>query len=153
MIGDSSKIFGFIVLAPFAIMTVIGLFKVHFDPASPFTLNGQPLSQSLNLGLFVVMWNYLGWDGLSTIAGEMKNPKRDYPKTLVITLPLITACYLLPVLVGLMVVEAILQTADDEHVDLIVMSRRGLGRLQGLLVGSVSERVARHANVPVFLVS
>lgn len=49
--------------------------------------------------------------------------------------------------------EAILQTADDEHVDLIVMSRRGLGRLQGLLVGSVSERVARHANVPVFLVS
>jgi amino acid transporter len=34
----------------------------------------------------------------------MKNPRRDYPKTLVITLPLITACYLLPVVVGLGVV-------------------------------------------------
>ncbi len=104
VIGDSSKIFGVIVLAPFAIMTVLGLFHLHYNPFHPFTLPGQSISQSLNLGLFVVMWNYLGWDGLSTIAGEMKNPRRDYPKTLIITLPLITACYLLPTLVGLAVV-------------------------------------------------
>jgi amino acid transporter len=50
------------------------------------------------------MWNYYGWDGLSTIAGEMKDPRRDYPKTLLITVPLITLAYLLPVLVGLAVV-------------------------------------------------
>jgi nucleotide-binding universal stress UspA family protein len=49
--------------------------------------------------------------------------------------------------------EAILETAQSEQVGLIVMGRRGLGRLQGLLVGSVSERVARHASVPVFLAS
>jgi nucleotide-binding universal stress UspA family protein len=49
--------------------------------------------------------------------------------------------------------EAILETAESESADLIVMGRRGLGRLQGLLVGSVSERVARHATVPVFLAS
>jgi nucleotide-binding universal stress UspA family protein len=50
-------------------------------------------------------------------------------------------------------VEAILDTAQRERADLIVMGRRGLGRLQGLLVGSVSERVARHAEVPVLLTS
>ena len=104
VIGDSSKLFGVIVLAPFAIMTVLGLFHMHYNPLHPFVLHGQSIGQSLNLGLFVVMWNYLGWDGLSTIAGEMKDPKRDYPKTLIITLPLITACYLLPVVVGLAVV-------------------------------------------------
>ena len=49
--------------------------------------------------------------------------------------------------------EAILETAESEQVGLIVMGRRGLGRLQGLLVGSVSERVARLASVPVFLAS
>jgi nucleotide-binding universal stress UspA family protein len=49
--------------------------------------------------------------------------------------------------------EAILQTAEAEEVDLIVMGRRGLGRWEGLLVGSVSERVARYATVPVFLTS
>jgi amino acid transporter len=104
LVGDSSKLFGVIVLAPFAIMTVMGLFKMHYNPFHPFTVPGQGIGTSLNLGLFVVMWNYLGWDGLSTVAGEMKNPRRDYPKTLIITLPLITLCYLLPVLIGLAVV-------------------------------------------------
>ena len=105
VIGDSSKIFGVIVLAPFVIMTVLGLFQMHYNPLHPFiAARAERSAQSLNLGLFVVMWNYLGWDGLSTIAGEMKNPQRDYPKTLIITLPLITACYLLPTLIGLAVV-------------------------------------------------
>jgi len=48
---------------------------------------------------------------------------------------------------------AILEVAEDEEVDLIVIGRRGVGRLQGVLVGSVSEKVARHAKVPVFLAS
>jgi nucleotide-binding universal stress UspA family protein len=49
--------------------------------------------------------------------------------------------------------SAILEVADDEEVDLIVIGRRGMGRLKGVLVGSVSEKVARHAKVPVFLAS
>ena len=110
VIGDSSILFGVIVLAPFAIMTVMGLFQWHYNPTQPFILDGQSFGQSLNLGLFVVMWNYMGWDGLSTIAGEMKHPRRDYPKTLLITLPMITACYFLPVVVGLAVV-------GTKHVD------------------------------------
>ncbi len=104
LIGDSSKLFGVIVLAPFVIMTILGLFQMHYNPLKPFVLPGETIKEALNLGLFVVMWNYLGWDGLSTVAGEMKNPRRDYPKTLVITLPLITLCYLIPVLIGLAVV-------------------------------------------------
>jgi amino acid transporter len=104
LIGDSSKLFGIIVIAPFAIMTVIGLFQMDRNPLEPFTFEGETIGSALTLGLFVVMWNYYGWDGLSTIAGEMKDPRRDYPKTLLITLPLITLCYLLPVLVGLAIV-------------------------------------------------
>jgi nucleotide-binding universal stress UspA family protein len=50
-------------------------------------------------------------------------------------------------------VEAILQVAEEEHADVIVMGRRGLSRLKGLLLGSVSERVARHADIPVLLSS
>jgi nucleotide-binding universal stress UspA family protein len=50
-------------------------------------------------------------------------------------------------------VEAILETAEEEGADVIVIGRRGLSTLKGLLLGSVSERVARHAEIPVLLAS
>lgn len=48
-------------------------------------------------------------------------------------------------------VQAILEAAADEHADVVVLGRRGLSTLEGLMLGSVSERVARLARVPVFL--
>jgi nucleotide-binding universal stress UspA family protein len=48
--------------------------------------------------------------------------------------------------------EAILEEAETHHCDLIVMGTRGLGRLAGLLLGSVSQKVIQHARCPVLLV-
>ncbi len=48
--------------------------------------------------------------------------------------------------------EAILRIAEAEGCDLIVMGSRGLGMMQGLLLGSVSYRVLHHAQVPVLIV-
>lgn len=47
--------------------------------------------------------------------------------------------------------EAILAVAETRQVDLIVMGTRGLSTLQGLLLGSVSHKVMRHATCPVML--
>jgi amino acid transporter len=103
LIGDSSKVFLVIVLAPFVLMTVIGLFKMDHNPFEPFTFPGVGLLPAFGAGLFVIMWNYMGWDGLSTVAGEIDNPRRDYPRALAITIPAITLIYLLPTLVALAV--------------------------------------------------
>ena len=48
--------------------------------------------------------------------------------------------------------EAILEEAEAHNCDLIVMGTRGLGRLAGLLLGSVSHKVVQHAKCPVLLV-
>jgi nucleotide-binding universal stress UspA family protein len=48
--------------------------------------------------------------------------------------------------------EAILEEAETHNCDLIVMGTRGLGRLAGLLLGSVSQKVIQHARCPVLLV-
>jgi nucleotide-binding universal stress UspA family protein len=48
--------------------------------------------------------------------------------------------------------EAILRVAEVEGCDLIVMGSRGLGMVQGLLLGSVSYRVLHHATIPVLIV-
>ena len=48
--------------------------------------------------------------------------------------------------------EAILRVAQLEGCDLIIMGSRGLGMVQGLLLGSVSYRVLHHATIPVLIV-
>ncbi len=108
-IGGSSQFFGILLLAPFILMIVIGLFRgftegFNFNPVQPFKLEGQGVFASLTGGMFVVMWNYLGWEGVSTVAGEMKNPRRDYPRALLIAIPLISLVYLIPTLISLAMV-------------------------------------------------
>jgi nucleotide-binding universal stress UspA family protein len=47
--------------------------------------------------------------------------------------------------------EAIAQAARDEGIDHIVMGTRGLGSIQGLLLGSVAMKVIHLAEVPITL--
>jgi nucleotide-binding universal stress UspA family protein len=50
------------------------------------------------------------------------------------------------------VAEAILNVASTHKSDLIVMGSRGLGRLQGALLGSNSQKVVSLADCPVLIV-
>lgn len=48
--------------------------------------------------------------------------------------------------------EQLLGYAQDHAIDLLVMGRRGLGRIRGLLMGSVSAKVGSLAECPVVTV-
>lgn len=48
--------------------------------------------------------------------------------------------------------EAILQYAQEQAVDMVVMNKQGQGGLQSLLVGSVATKVVHAANFPVLLI-
>ena len=48
--------------------------------------------------------------------------------------------------------ETILCEAEDQAVDLVVVGSRGLSTVERFFLGSVAERVARHASCPVLLV-
>ena len=41
----------------------------------------QPVATSGDFlgGILVAMWNYMGWDNASTVAGEVEHPQRTYP--------------------------------------------------------------------------
>lgn len=49
--------------------------------------------------------------------------------------------------------EEIIRYTEDDHSVLVIMGRRGLSRMQTLLMGSVSDKVSRHARSPITIVT
>lgn len=97
-VGKTALILGLLTLAPFVAFFIAGLNGVHSLPSLP--LDPRVTRQAFGSGLFIVMWNYLGWDSMSTIAEEVQEPSRTFPKAILIAMPIIVATYLVPVLVG-----------------------------------------------------
>ncbi len=93
-VGSGSLAFGVVLLAPFAVLTLLA-FAGH--PAAGTFASTAGLGRADWLGaVLIAMWNLMGWDNPSTIAGEVERPQRSYPVTMAASLLLITVVYLLP---------------------------------------------------------
>jgi amino acid transporter len=90
-VGKGSTWLGVLLLSPFALLTLEALWRAHTE--LPVT-HGHP---NFIAGLLVAMWNFMGWDNCSTIAAEVENPQKTYPRALMLTLGLIILSYVLPV--------------------------------------------------------
>jgi amino acid transporter len=101
IVAISSVVFTVIIVAPFLVLIVLGFAHWHGTPWQPFVPAGQSVWSSLNYGLAIGVWMYSGYDSMSTIAGEMQEPRRIIPKALMIAMPIIVALYFLPTLAGL----------------------------------------------------
>jgi amino acid transporter len=102
VVGDTSVAFLFIILAPFVVLTAMGLYHwattTGVEPLQPFVAPGLSPRQAAGAGVAIVIWNYIGFDAVSTVGGEIENPKRTYPIALLVSLPLIMLTYILPML-------------------------------------------------------
>ncbi|GAA4951810.1 hypothetical protein GCM10023205_10990 [Yinghuangia aomiensis] len=87
------------ILAPFAVLTVLGIWHAAtngINVLSPFTVPDQSVHASVAGALSVIVWLYLGFDGPSTVLGEIADAHRTYTRALLISVPLIITAYLLP---------------------------------------------------------
>jgi amino acid transporter len=100
-VGETAVKFVVLLLVPFVVMAIWGATHVVTHPPQGIVAAGQSVSGAFGAGLFVVMWNYLGWDSMSTVAAEVENPQRNFPRAIAIGVPLVIFSYLLPAIVGL----------------------------------------------------
>jgi len=77
-----------IVFIPVIWLCVLALFHWHHNPMLPFVPPGKPLGTVFGSGLALAMWNYAGYEQLSSVTREMKDPQRTFARLLVWNTPL-----------------------------------------------------------------
>ena len=93
-VGLTSVWLFFLLSAPFALVVVLSPFRAGaFGGPQAMT---EPRSIGLLSGMLVAMWNYMGWDNASTIAQEVRQPKKTYPRAMVAAVALVALSYVLP---------------------------------------------------------
>jgi amino acid transporter len=102
--GLTTNWLGAIMLLPLIFMSIVGFYSWMTSDVTvslPFLPNGESFTGAFSVGLFIVMWNYMGWE-LPTAAGdEIVNPKRTYPLAMTLVLFAAIATYVLPTVAGL----------------------------------------------------
>jgi amino acid transporter len=99
-VGRSAVVLFCILLAPFIVMVTLALWRWHGHGAG--ALHQPVAAPDLAGALAVTLWNYMGWDNASTIAQEVDDPQRNYPRAMLGATALVAATYVLPLLaVGL----------------------------------------------------
>lgn len=130
-----------LVLIPVAWLCVAALWNWRFNPVLPVVPPGKPLGAVFGKGLALAMWNYAGYEQLSSVAGEMKDAQRTFVRLLVWNTPMNILTYTLPATLAL----AALGDWQKWHTDYIVTAAEligghalGTAMLIAALVGTAS---------------
>lgn len=125
-VGIVSTILSILVIVAFAMVAICGFLNWEQNPMVPITGDGAWGTMGfsgiafadwvyyIGMGIALGMWMYAGYESMSTIAGEVKNPQ-VIPKATLITVPLIMAVYIFPTVAGLasLNMEKITQVLGD----------------------------------------
>jgi amino acid transporter len=94
-VGEDAMGLFVLLLVPFAIFVALGCwrgFTVH--PAIHW--GGTSSQAGFSTAVLVALWNYMGWDNASTVAQEIEDPQRNYPRAMLGAIALTAVTYILP---------------------------------------------------------
>ena len=96
-VGEGSAAMMFLSLSPFAVLIGLAIYSaVHTHTHAAFS--GRPIGFSFSGALLVALWNYMGWDNASTVAQEVDDPQRNYPRAMLTSALMVMLVYCLPLL-------------------------------------------------------
>ena len=126
-------------------LIVLGFFVVvgwgYTKPANwhPFAPNGWAGVQA---GAAIVFFAYIGFDAVSTVAEEVKNPKRDLPIGIIGSLIVCTIIYIVvaAVFTGIIPYSVLVKKLATEQAEPLTMALQyaNIGRMSNLFVGVVA---------------
>lgn len=105
MVGKASTICEIFIFIPVIAMTVLGLAKWHHNPFVPMVPPERPFREVFGVGFALGLWLYSGYEQLSSVAEEVEDPQRTFPRALALVVPLSIVTYFLPTLAALVSVD------------------------------------------------
>lgn len=102
--GMTANWIGLLMLVPLVLMSGMGIYQWIRGGETltlPLIPEGETIFGALSTGLFIIMWNYMGWELPSAAGDEIVNPRRTYPLAMALVLAAAIATYMLPTLAGL----------------------------------------------------
>jgi amino acid transporter len=94
-VGDGSVGLALVLLSPFAVLVLVALWHgAHLPSHISWAPSGT--DGGIGTAILVAMWNYMGWDNASTVAREVDQPRRNYPRAMLGSALLVTVTYVVP---------------------------------------------------------
>ena len=95
-VGNGSIMLFVILLAPFAVLIAAALWRGWHLHATAVWSSSVPGNEGLSTAILVALWNYMGWDNASTVARDVENPPRNYPRAMLLSTMVVAITYVLP---------------------------------------------------------
>jgi amino acid transporter len=99
-VGEGSIKLWFVALSPYFVLigwaVYLGMKGIH-GPYGGHATMAPPATPDFSTAFLVAMWNYMGWDNATTIAHEVDNPQRDYPRVMLTAAVMVMMTYITPI--------------------------------------------------------
>ncbi|KAK8643594.1 hypothetical protein V6N13_012882 [Hibiscus sabdariffa] len=94
IVGWGAVLLGLVSLSPFVIMSLAAIPKIQ--PHRWISLGQRGVKRDWNLFFNTLFWNLNFWDNVSTLAGEVDNPQKTFPRALLVAVVFTCLAYLVP---------------------------------------------------------
>jgi amino acid transporter len=95
-VGDGSIALFVILLAPFAVLVGAAVWHGWHLHTNTVWTSAKTGSEGLSTAILVALWNYMGWDNASTVAKEVENPQKNYPRAMLLSAVVVALSYVIP---------------------------------------------------------
>jgi amino acid transporter len=138
-----SNIMVMIKLAIIVLVIIVGAFYIDIDNWTPFMPNGFG---GVMGGVAAVFFAYIGFDAVSTLAEESKNPQRDLPRGMIYSLVICTVVFVILALVLTGMISYTELNVSDPLAE--IFSKKGIKWM--LFIVSIAAVVAMTSVILVF---
>ncbi len=99
-VGEGSLRLWVISISPYVVLVGLAIAAGFLGTRGPFgghASMARPEGVSFSTAILVAMWNYMGWDNATTVANEVDNPQRTYPRMILFAVTMIMLTYAIPI--------------------------------------------------------